>query len=109
MAIPKALWQQLAKQQGGNQVQDLILFFVYRCSSANSETVIPWEGLRDQFPQDDTNPRRFKQTVKIAVRQLLILWPSVQINIVKEGVWVRKSREAFLPDDPGKGRIRRLK
>jgi hypothetical protein len=108
VAIPRRLWLQLQGQKGGPQLQDLLTFFVYRCYCAQSETVIPWGGLREQFPQDDTNPRRFKQSVKKAITQLRILWPEIRIDVVKEGVWVDRSIQPLLPDDPSKKRVRRL-
>ena len=49
VAIPRRLWMQLQGQKGGPQLQDLLTFFVYRCYCAQSETVIPWSGLREQF------------------------------------------------------------
>jgi hypothetical protein len=108
VAIPKRLWLQLQGQKGGPQLQDLITFFVYRCYSAQSETIIPWAGLREQFPQDDSNPRRFKVTVRKAVQQLRIVWPEIQIDVVKEGVWVNRAVQPLLPDDSAKKRVRRL-
>jgi hypothetical protein len=108
VAIPRRLWMQLQGQKGGPQLQDLLTFFVYRCYCAQSETVIPWAGLREQFPQDDSNPRRFKVQVKKAIAQLRILWPEIRIDVVKEGVWVDRAVLPLLPDDPTKKRIRRL-
>ncbi len=108
VAIPRRLWMQLQGQKGGPQLQDLLTFFVYRCYCAQSETVIPWAGLREQFPQDDSNPRRFKVQVKKAITQLRILWPEIRIDVVKEGVWVDRAVEPLLPDDPSKKRVRRL-
>jgi hypothetical protein len=108
VAIPRRLWLQLQGQKGGPQLQDLLTFFVYRCYCAQSETVIPWVGLREQFPQDDSNPRRLKQNVKKAIKQLRILWPEVRIDALKEGVWVNRAVQPLLPDDPSKKRVRRL-
>jgi hypothetical protein len=108
VAIPRRLWLQLQGQKGGPLLQDLLTFFVYRCYCAQSETVIPWSGLRDQFPQDDSNPYRLKQNVKKAIKQLRILWPEVRIDILKEGIWVAKAAMPLLPDDPSKKRVRRL-
>ena len=73
-----------------------------------SETVIPWAGLREQFPQDDSNPRRFKQNVKKAVQQLRIVWPEIRIDVVAEGVWVDRAVQPLVPDDPTKRRLRPL-
>ena len=108
VAIPRRLWMQLQGQKGGPQLQDLLTFFVYRCYCAQSETVIPWAGLRKQFPQNDSNPRRLKQNVKKAIKQLRILWPEVRIDVLKEGIWINKAVMPLLPDDPTKKRVRRL-
>ena len=108
VAIPRRLWLQLQGQKGGPQLQDLLTFFVYRCYCAQSETVIPWAGLREQFPQDDSNPRRLKQNVKKAVKQLRLLWPEVRIDVLPEGVWVNRAVQPLLPDDASKRRVRRL-
>ena len=108
VAIPRRLWMQLQGHKGGPQLQDLLTFFVYRCYCAQSETVIPWAGLREQFPQDDSNPRRLKHNVKKAIQQLRILWPEVRIDVLKEGVWVNRAAQPLLLDDPSKKRVRRL-
>lgn len=108
VAIPRRLWMQLQGQKGGPQLQDLLTFFVYRCYCAQTETVIPWTGLRDQFPQDDSNPRRLKSNVKKAITHLRVLWPEVRIDVLKEGVWVDRAAQPLLPDDVSKKRVRRL-
>ncbi len=108
VAIPRRLWLQLQGQKGGPTMKDLLTFFVYRCYCAQRETVIPWAGLREQFPQDDSNPRRLKSNVKKAIKQLRILWPEVRIDAIEEGVWVAKAPMPLLPDDPSKKRVRRL-
>ena len=108
VAIPRRLWMQLQGQKGGPQLQDLLTFFVYRCYCAQSETVIPWAGLKEQFPQDDSNPRRLKQNVTKAVKQLRLLWPEVRIDVLPEGVWVNRAVQPLLPNDVSKRRVRRM-
>ena len=108
VAIPRRLWLKLQGQKGGPIMKDFLTFFVYRCYCAQRESIIPWAGLREQFPQDDTNPRRLKANVKKAIKQLRILWPEVRIDVHKEGVWVAKAPLPLLPDDPSKKRVRRL-
>jgi hypothetical protein len=108
VAIPRKLWLELQGNKGGAILKDILTFFVYRCYSAQKESVIPWHGLREQFPQDDSNPGRLKQNVKKAVKHLRILWPEVKIDVLKEGIWVAKASTQLLPDDPTKRRIRRL-
>ncbi len=108
VAIPRRLWARLQGQQGSPQLQDFMTFFVYRCYCAQSETIIPWDSLRQQFPQDDTNRRRFKQNIAKAIRHLRLLWPEARIDVLKEGVWVNRSTSQLLPEDPTKKRVRRL-
>jgi|ERR1035437_1055130 hypothetical protein len=108
VAIPRKLWLELQGNKGGAILKDILTFFVYRCYSAQRESIIPWSGLREQFPQDDSNPGRLKQNVKKAVKQLRILWPEVKIDVLKEGVWVAKASTQLLPDDPTRKRVRRL-
>ena len=108
VAIPRRLWLQLQGQKGGPQLQDLLTFFVYRCYCAQSETVIPWASLKEQFPQDDSNPRRLKQNGKKSVKQLRLLWPEVRIDVVPEGVWVNRAIQPLLPEDASKRRVRRI-
>ncbi len=108
VAIPRRLWLKLQGQNGGPIMKDLLTFFVYRCYCAQRESVIPWSGLREQFPQDDSNPRRLKSNVTKAIKQLRVLWPEVRIDVIKEGIWVAKAPMPLLPDDPSKKRIRRL-
>jgi hypothetical protein len=98
VAIPRKLWLELQGNKGGAILKDILTFFVYRCYSAQHESVIPWHGLREQFPQDDTNTGRLKQNVKKAVKQLRLLWPEVKIDVLKEGVWVAKAATQLLPD-----------
>lgn len=106
--IPQRLWIALQGQKGGPQLRALLNFFLYRCYCAQSETIIPWAGLREQFPQDDSNPNRFKVNVKKAIAQMKIIWPQARIDVVEQGVWLAKPVEQLLPDDPSKRRVRRL-
>jgi hypothetical protein len=108
VVIPRKLWLELQGNKGGAILKDILTFFVYRCYSAQRESVIPWSGLKEQFPQDDSNPGRLKQNVKKAVKQLRILWPEVMIDVLKEGVWVAKASTQLLADDPTRRRVRRL-
>lgn len=108
VAIPRRLWLDLQGVKGGPALKDLLTFFIYRCYCAENESVIPWAGLREQFPQNDSNPGRLKENVKRALTQLKILWPEARVEVLKEGVWVNKAKVPFLPDDPAKKRVRRI-
>jgi len=43
--------------------QDILLWMFYRCYSAQTESLIPWNETRQQLPQDDSNPWRLKNLV----------------------------------------------
>lgn len=113
-AMPRRMWLLLQSQKGGPLMRALVIYFTYRCYSALTETLIPWvgsngqPGLMDQFPQDDSNPRRFKANVKKAIIQLRTIWPQVRLEVEEKGVRIYKPTEPLLPDDPTKRRVRRL-
>jgi len=109
VAIPRELWLKLQSQKGGAVLKDLMIFFCYRCYCSQSETVIPWDALREQFPQDNSNPWRIKQNAKKAIEQLTTIWPEAEIEVVKQGIRVGRATAQLLPDDPAKKRVRRLK
>lgn len=104
VAVPRSLWLQ---NKGSSHVHDLLLWLYYRCYAAQSESVIPWDSLREMFPDDDSNDRRLRQNAEQAIKELRILWPTVRIDTVPEGVWVNRAAQGMLPDDVDRNRIRR--
>lgn len=104
IAIPRKLW---LRTRGSAQMQDILLWLFYRCYAAQSESVIPWDAVRQQLPQDDSNPWRLKQVLRRAVRELHLIWPEAQVDICEQGVWVNRSFQVLLPDDPLMNRRRR--
>ncbi len=105
VAIPRELW---LRTKGSAQLQDILLWMFYRCYSAQSESVVPWDGIRQQLPQDDSNPWRLKQLVKTAVMELRLIWPQARVEVVKEGLLVNRALAGILPDDEQMNRRRRL-
>ena len=105
VAIPRELW---LRTKGSAQLQDILLWMFYRCYSAQTESVVPWEGIRQQLPQDDSNPWRLKQLVKTAVMELRLIWPEARVEVVKEGLLVSRALAGILPDDDQMNRRRRL-
>ena len=105
VAIPRQLW---LRTKGSAQLQDILLWLFYRCYSAQSESLIPWDGIRQQLPQDDTNPWRLKQMMKTAVKELSIIWPEARVEVLKDGLLVNRALAGMLPDDEQMNRKRRL-
>ena len=105
VAIPRDLW---LKTKGSAQLQDILLWMFYRCYSAQAESVVPWDGIRQQLPQSDSNPWRLKQQVKIAVIELRLIWPEARVEVIKEGLLVNRAIAGILPDSDQMNRRRRL-
>lgn len=103
--MPRRLWLEL---DGPTPVQDLVLWLFYRCYSAASETVIPWNALQEQFPTDDSNPNRLKQHTRTAIKTLKALWPGVKVEALQQGILVDRATAPMLDDDATKNRQRRL-
>ncbi len=106
VAIPRELW---LRTKGSAQLQDILLWMFYRCYSAQTESVVPWDGIRQQLPQEDSNPWRLKQLVKTAVMELRLIWPEARVEVVKEGLLVKRALAGILPDDDQMKRRRLLK
>lgn len=103
--LPRLIWQRIT---GPSQVQDIALWLFVRCYAAASETVIPWSAFQEQFGGEDSNPRRIKANARLAITLLRTIWPGAVINEDENGVRVAKANQALLPDDPSRGRIRKL-
>lgn len=54
------------------------------------------------------HPRRIKANARLAVKLLGIIWPEASIKEDPDGVRVAKATAPLLPDNPSKGRIRKL-
>lgn len=104
IALPRQLWRELP---GTTQVQDLVYFLIWRLYSTQNETIIPWAGLREQFP-GDSNPRRIRVSAKEAIRIVQAIWPAADLRVVEQGIWVDRPSEPLLEDDTARGRIRKL-
>src|SRR3978361_2145089 len=75
--MPRRLWLEI---KGPTPVQDLVFWLFYRCYAAAPETVIPWNSLNEQFPQEDSNPYRLRQHARKAIKLLKVLWPEAQLR-----------------------------
>ncbi len=103
--LPRLIWKKIT---GPSQVQDIALWLFVRCYAAASETVIPWSAFQEQFGNEDSNPRRIKANARLAITLLRTIWPGAVISEDDAGVRVARAHQALLPDDPLKGRVRKL-
>ncbi len=103
--LPRLIWQKIT---GPSQVQDIALWLFVRCYAAASETVIPWSVFQEQFGVEDSNPRRIKANARLAIKLLGTIWPEASISEDTDGIRVARATAPLLPDDPTRGRIRKL-
>ena len=103
-ALPREMWRKIT---GPSQVQDMILWLAVRCHGAQTESVVPWEALEAQFPAK-TNLPRMRMNMRNAVKQLRTIWPEMNASVIDAGVLVGHCAVPLLPNDPSKGRVRRL-
>jgi Plasmid encoded RepA protein len=80
------LWPVLKTLHKKPQMQDFVLFLHRRCSDANSESFIPWEMLREQLWQADTNPWRLRIRMAVAIDLFKIAWPELNAVATTEGL-----------------------
>lgn len=103
VVLPRKLWREL---DGPSQITDLVYWLYARCYAARTPSRITWEQLQPQFPEG-SNPWRFRAYVRKAVAILKTVWPHAKLEVTPNGIEVDYS-EPLLPDDPSKGRQRRL-
>lgn len=102
--VPRSLWLQV---KGNSQVQDMMLFLYWRCYAAESESVVPWAFLAQQFGPS-SNPRRQISYAKEALKFLCHLWRECPAEAIETGILVRPVKNGLLPDDPTMKRVRLL-
>ncbi|RZU41341.1 replication protein RepA [Edaphobacter modestus] len=102
--IPEELIQATRRQ---SQLQDHVLFLCWRCYAAQNESLIPWEYLRQQLWQDDTNEWRIRERFARAIRVLRAIWPQLRAEATTKGLCVAPpDRSVYLT--PGAAIRRRL-
>lgn len=74
------------------QMLDISLFLYWRSFAAQSETLIPWDALREQLGHADSNPRRLRETVKAACQMWKTIWPEFNCGTNCEGLVIRPPR-----------------
>jgi hypothetical protein len=73
------------------QIQDYMMFLAWRsfaADAANRSAFIPWETLREQLWQEDSNPYRIRSRFKVAIASLKSAWPELQAEAKSKGLWI---------------------
>ena len=81
------------------QTQDCMLFLQWRSFAARSETCIPWDALRQQLWNEDSNPWRIKGRFEEAIQALQIAWPQLNARATTRGLEIGPPHQGkqFLP------------
>lgn len=104
VAVPRDLWRRL---KGSSQVQDMMLFFYWRCYATQEQSVIPWSALEEQFGVS-CNPRKQRKLAREAVAFLRELWPGCTADVISTGIQVDHVNIPLLSNDPNARRVRVL-
>jgi hypothetical protein len=78
--VPFELLQATKKK---SQLQDHLIFLYWRSFSAQSETLIPWESLREQLWQEDSVASRIRIRFREAITVFRTIWPELNAEAEK--------------------------
>lgn len=78
----------LVATQARPQMQDCMFFLIWRSYSAAKESVIPWDRLREQFWQADSNQSRIRLRFKEAITLIRTTWPELQAVASASGLCI---------------------
>src|SRR6195952_509450 len=94
--VPFELLQATKKK---SQLQDLLIFLYWRSFAAQTETLIPWESLREQLWQEDSVASRIRTRFKEAITVFKTIWPELNAEAEKAGLRIGPPRGGmhFLP------------
>ena len=81
--VPFELLQATKKK---SQLQDLLIFLYWRSFAAQSETLIPWESLREQLWQEDSVSSRIRIRFREAITVFKTIWPELNAEAEKRGL-----------------------
>ena len=81
--VPFELLQATKKK---SQLQDHLIFLYWRSFSAQTETLIPWESLREQLWQEDSVASRIRTRFKEAISVFKTIWPELNAEAEKAGL-----------------------
>ena len=65
---------------------DLYVWLTYRMSYLKKPTLVPWEGLQNQFGADYARPRDFRRKVLTQLQEVLRLYPTVRVTPTDTGL-----------------------
>lgn len=74
------------------QMLDAMLFLLWRSFSAQSDSLITWDDLREQHGQPDSNPRRLRETFGEACSMWKTIWPEFGCESRVQGLWISPPR-----------------
>ncbi len=79
-------WAMLRSLNQKPQMQDYIVFLHWRSFAAKTTSLIPWDILREQLWQDDSNPRRIRTRFVEAIKILKVAWPELNAAAETKGL-----------------------
>ena len=71
---------------------DIYCWLAHRLYRLNKPATVRWTSLRFQFGSRDQNMKSFKRNFKIALRQVLYLYPEARVDIVSGGLCLHESK-----------------
>jgi hypothetical protein len=71
---------------------DLYCWLTYRNFSLRAPTTVPWEALKLQFGSGAAEDKKFRETVRRALLQVLEVYPAANVNPTKAGLYLEPSR-----------------
>ena len=70
---------------------DLYVWLTYRMSYLRRPTLVPWQGLENQFGADYTRPRDFRRRVLSHLESVLRVYPTVRVGATQSGLRLYRS------------------
>jgi len=65
---------------------DLYVWLTYRMSYLKKPTLVPWEGLQNQFGADYARPRDFRRKTLAHLQDVLRVYPAVRVGQADAGL-----------------------
>ncbi len=65
---------------------DLYVWLTYRMCYLKKPTLVPWEGLQNQFGADYARPRDFRRKMLTQLQEVLRLYPTVRVSQTDTGL-----------------------
>ncbi|KWN65900.1 RepA replicase [Burkholderia stagnalis] len=71
---------------------DLYCWLTYRNFSLRAPTTVPWEALKLQFGSGAAEDKKFRETVRRALLQVLEVYPDANVNPTRTGLYLEPSK-----------------